>query len=316
MINSPSSGRAYNSPDARSVYELLRSRANQTPEAIAIMAPGRVSLTYARLFCQVEKTVAALRSFGLNRNDRIAIVLPDGPEMAVAFVAVAATATCAPLNPVYRVNEFDFSISDLQAKALIVGSESDSPAREVAQKHDIPIIELMQTLESVAGLFELKSGTRGTPDVDSFALPDDTALVLHTSGTTSRPKIVPLTHANICTSACNISATLNLQENDRCLNVMPLFHIHGLIGAFCPHWPPVRAWSAHPDSTRQDSSSGWIRCDRPGTPLSLPCSRRFSPAPRHTGKSSIGVLCDSSVPVPLRYRKRSWSSWRRSSMHL
>lgn len=231
MIISQRSGRAYQKPGARSVYELLRSHANQTSEAIAFMAPGRESLTYARLFDQVEKTVATLRAFGLNRNDRIAIVLPNGPEMAVAFVALAAAATCAPLNPAYRVNEFDFYVSDLKAKALIVGSESDSPAREVARKHDIPIIELTPTLESGAGLFELKCGIRGTPGVDSFALPDDAALVLHTSGTTSRPKIVPLTQANICTSAHNISVTLDLQENDRCLNVMPLFHIHGLIGA-------------------------------------------------------------------------------------
>lgn len=231
MINSPRSGKAYKKPDARSVYELLRSRVKQTPEAIAFMAPGRGSLTYARLFGQVEKTVASLRAFGLSRNDRIAIVLPNGPEMAVAFVAVAATATCAPLNPAYRVNEFDFFISDLQAKALIVGSDSDSPAREVARKYGIPIIDLTPTLESGAGLFELKCGAWGNPVVDSFTLPDDTALVLHTSGTTSRPKIVPLTQANICTSAHNISVTLDLQEGDRCLNVMPLFHIHGLIGA-------------------------------------------------------------------------------------
>jgi acyl-coenzyme A synthetase/AMP-(fatty) acid ligase/acetyltransferase-like isoleucine patch superfamily enzyme/acyl carrier protein len=114
---------------------------------------------------------------------------------------------------------------------LIVGSEMDSPAREVAQRCNIPIIELTPTCEAEAGVFELVRNNQGASTSGDFAQPDDTALVLHTSGTTSRPKIVPLTQTNICSSSHNISVTLALRENDRCLNVMPLFHIHGLIGA-------------------------------------------------------------------------------------
>src|SRR5262249_20241065 len=64
-----------------------------------------------------------------------------------------------------------------------------------------------------------------------WAQADDAALVLHTSGTTSRPKLVPLTQANLCTSAHNVCATLQLLPTDRCLNVMPLFHIHGLLAS-------------------------------------------------------------------------------------
>src|SRR4029450_12773891 len=88
-------------------------------------------------------------------NDRVAIVLPNSSEMAVAFVAVAVGATCAPLNPSYRVNEFDFYLSDLKARALMIWSEMDSPAREVAQRHNIPIIELTSTCAAEAGVFEL-----------------------------------------------------------------------------------------------------------------------------------------------------------------
>ncbi len=57
------------------------------------------------------------------------------------------------------------------------------------------------------------------------------ALVLHTSGTTARPKLVPLTHANLCASARNVSRALVLSPKDRCLNVMPLFHIHGIVAS-------------------------------------------------------------------------------------
>jgi acyl-CoA synthetase (AMP-forming)/AMP-acid ligase II/acetyltransferase-like isoleucine patch superfamily enzyme/acyl carrier protein len=231
MIFFPSNKKTYQQPERRSIYQLLKRRAENDPEAIAILAPDRSPLTYGRLFKQVENTVETIRSFGLNRNDRLAIVLPNGPEMAVAFVAVAAGATCAPLNPSYRGNEFDFYISDLNAKALIVWSGMDSPAREVAQRRNIPIIELTPSFEAEAGIFELTGKKQASLTSDGFAQPDETAIVLHTSGTTSRPKIVPLTQTNICSSGHNVSVSLELGENDRCLNVMPLFHIHGLIGA-------------------------------------------------------------------------------------
>jgi acyl-CoA synthetase (AMP-forming)/AMP-acid ligase II/acetyltransferase-like isoleucine patch superfamily enzyme/acyl carrier protein len=231
MIFYPDRNKPYQKPEAESIYQLVRSRAEKKPDAIAIMAPEKPPFSYGSMLNQVESSVSTLRSFGVNRNDRVAIVLPNGPEMAVAFVAVAAAATCAPLNPSYRVNEFDFYISDLKARALIILAEMESPAREVAKRHDIPIIELTPNANTGAGSFELSGKAGAASGSGGFAQPEDIALVLHTSGTTSRPKIVPLTHKNICSSGHNISVSFDLRENDRCLNVMPLFHIHGLIGA-------------------------------------------------------------------------------------
>jgi acyl-CoA synthetase (AMP-forming)/AMP-acid ligase II/acetyltransferase-like isoleucine patch superfamily enzyme/acyl carrier protein len=213
------------------IYQLVRSRAEESPEAIFIGAPGRRALTYRDLLNQVESVVQGLRTLGLGRNDRVALVLPNGPEMAAAFVAIAAGATCAPLNPSYRANEFEFYISDLNARALIVWSEMESPAREVARKRNIPIIQLKPNLDAEAGRFELVGTKEVSSSATDFSQSDDTALVLHTSGTTARPKIVPLTHRNLFCSAHNISFTLGLTTKDRCLNIMPLFHIHGLIGA-------------------------------------------------------------------------------------
>jgi acyl-CoA synthetase (AMP-forming)/AMP-acid ligase II/acetyltransferase-like isoleucine patch superfamily enzyme/acyl carrier protein len=224
-------GQARRRSTAPSIHALLTFQAMARPEAIAIMAPGRRPLTYRHLLGRVEATVAALRGYGLGRDDRVAVVLPNGPDMAVAFAGVAAGATCAPLNPAYRANEFEFYLTDLGAKALLVGSELDSPAREVAGRHGIPILELKPDPEGAAGVFRLPE-TATTPSTVSFAAPGDTALVLHTSGTTARPKIVPLTQESICSSGHSVSSSLLLTEADRCLNVMPLFHIHGLIGAF------------------------------------------------------------------------------------
>ena len=231
MIFAPSTNKPYRQPAATSIYQLLKMQATKTPEALAVIAPARPPLTYDHLLKQVEHTVDALRAWGVHRNDRVGLVLPNGPEMAVACVAVAAGATCAPLNPSYRLSEFDFYLSDLKVKALLVGAEMHSPVREVAQQCDIPIIELTPIGAAEAGLFELSRTHQALATGRDVAQPEDTALVLHTSGTTSRPKIVPLTQTNICSSAHAISTSLELRASDRCLNVMPLFHIHGLIGA-------------------------------------------------------------------------------------
>jgi acyl-CoA synthetase (AMP-forming)/AMP-acid ligase II/acyl carrier protein len=215
----------------QTIYHLIKTQAEHTPEAITLAAPGRPPLTYRGLYRHIEETVQTLNNLGIGRNDRVAIVLPNGPEMASAFLAVAAGATSAPLNPAYRASEFDFYLSDLNAKALIIQAGLDSPAIAVAEARGIPVLKLTPLSEAEAGLFKL-SGTGGAPTVQGgFAQAEDVALVLHTSGTTSRPKIVPLTQANICGSAYNILTTLELRPHDRCLNVMPLFHIHGLMGA-------------------------------------------------------------------------------------
>ena len=212
------------------VRELLEGGSGESP---AIDAPGRDPLDFAGLRRQVETTVEALNRFGIGRNDRVAIVLPNGPEMASVFVSVACAATAAPLNPAYRQPEYEFYLSDLDAKAVILEFGSDSPARAAAVERGIAILELCVDPEAPAGTFHLARSRTGGDGSDSEgpAEEDDVALILHTSGTTSRPKIVPLSHRNVCASADNVARTLRLTAADRCLNVMPLFHIHGLIAA-------------------------------------------------------------------------------------
>jgi amino acid adenylation domain-containing protein len=213
------------------VFACLEAQAKQQPEAPAILSPDRTLLTYARLVAHVRDIATRLRAWGIERNDRVALVLPNGPEMAVAFLSTACVATSAPLNPAYRQEELDFYLTDLRARALIVDARSDSPAREVARKRGIAIIELTPQPEQPAGIFTLSADRPQASVEPDWAQEDDTALVLHTSGTTARPKIVPLTQRNLCASAYNIITTLHLTPQDRCLNVMPLFHIHGLLAA-------------------------------------------------------------------------------------
>lgn len=198
-------------------------------DAVALLAPGVEPLSFAGLRELVEETIASLNKFGIGRDDRVAIVLPNGAEMATAFIAITSGATSAPLNPAYKADEFEFYMSDLRATALVVEKGGVSPAVGAAKKLGVVVLTLTPHPELGAGRFTLSGGTAGTAARPGPASSDDVALILHTSGTTSRPKIVPLSQTNIAASADNIARTLCFDERDRGLNVMPLFHIHGLI---------------------------------------------------------------------------------------
>lgn len=211
---------------ADTMDQLLAHGADDLP---AVGAPGRPWLTHGGLRALARQTVASLNAMGIGRGDRVAMVLPNGPEMAALFVTVACGATTAPLNPAYKSDEFDFYLSDLNAKCLVVMQGMETPARAVAAAKGIAIVELVPG--EVAGSFTLQSDLKGTPTLPGLAEAEDIALVLHTSGTTSRPKIVPLRQINVTASAAHIGLALALTPNDVCLNIMPLFHIHGLIAA-------------------------------------------------------------------------------------
>lgn len=213
-------------PAHATLADLIAAR---DPASVALRAPGRAPLTSAALAALAERTRASLNALGIGRGDRVAIVLPNGPEMAAAFLAVATAATTAPLNPAYREDEFAFYLEDLRAKALIVPKGTETAARAAAARLNVPVLELVPG--AAAGDFTLEGGSPASAANPGPAGTDDVALVLHTSGTTARPKIVPLTQANLCASANHIATTLALSPADACLNIMPLFHIHGLVAA-------------------------------------------------------------------------------------
>ncbi|MEM1267802.1 MAG: acyl--CoA ligase [Pseudomonadota bacterium] len=200
-------------------------------DAPAIGAPGRPWLTYAGLAEQTETVRTALAASGVTAGDRVAIVLPNGPEMAAAFATVAQCATTAPLNPAYRKDEFVFYLEDLKAKAIILAEGDAGPASLAADELGLRVLRLTFEEDAPAGTFALHADKASEAVVPTPVGADDIALILHTSGTTSRPKIVPLLQSNVAASAQNIARSLALTPTDRCLNVMPLFHIHGLVAA-------------------------------------------------------------------------------------
>jgi acyl-CoA synthetase (AMP-forming)/AMP-acid ligase II len=194
----------------------------------ALVVPNRVSLSYSRLRELTGEAALALSSYGMGGGDRVALVFPNGPEAIVLFLAASMVATACPLNPAYKEEEFRFYLEDVGARFLVVPPGEGEAARRAVPPGGI-VIEA-----SLDGDGRLQvNGAGGGRPVGSVAdsTDGDIGLVLHTSGTTSRPKRVPLRHDNLTASVANIVATYELGPEDVSLCVMPLFHVHGLLAS-------------------------------------------------------------------------------------
>jgi acyl-CoA synthetase (AMP-forming)/AMP-acid ligase II len=214
------------------LLELIDAQAARRPDHPALIAPGRPPTSYRALRARIDACARTLRALGLGPTARIATSLPNGPEAAATAVAIAAAATCVPLNPALGVDDARFELEDARADALVLPRGRAGAARDAAAALGLPVIEMETDPQGPAGAFTLGDGAPPAPGAPiDWPGPDDVALILHTSGTTARPKIVPLAQRNLAASAASIAAHLALGPDDRGLNVMPLFHIHGLVGS-------------------------------------------------------------------------------------
>jgi oxalate---CoA ligase len=198
----------------------------------AAIVPGGPVVTHGQLREQVFRLADALRRGGVASQSTVSIVLPNGLDYLATFLATTcAGAIAAPLNSAYKAEEFKFYMEDAQSRAVIV-PPGPHPAREAAAQLDLPVWDARLDAAGEVQLERAGNGSAASPQAkDNRPRGDDVALFLHTSGTTSRPKGVPLTHANLMASLRNIVATYALTPKDCSLIVMPLFHVHGLIGA-------------------------------------------------------------------------------------
>lgn len=217
-----------NVPSTCTLADLLAQ--GESRHAAVVLPDEHWTTTYRHLTAEVESLATNFRQSGLHPGDAVAIVLPNGLEYLVAFLAATrARLIAAPLNQAYKPEEFHFYLSDIGARALVGPPESHSvhgPARELG-------LRVWSARHNREGRVELDGeGVVAAPGpVPEVPSPDDVCLFLHTSGTTSRPKLVPLTHGNLMASIGNIARHFQLSPADTSLVVMPLFHVHGLIGA-------------------------------------------------------------------------------------
>ena len=199
------------------------------PDHVALTtAGGGHALSYGNLKAQVQDLAASLNQLGLGRGDRIAMALPNGIELISSFLAAATAGTAAPLNPAYKYDEFKFYLEDTKARALILPPGELEEARRAAGDQ-VLIIEA--SIDSSGRVQYASDGKVGPAQSVDQPTDDDIALMLHTSGTTSRPKRVPLAHKNLKISARNVAGWYQLSSDDVSLCVMPLFHVHGLVAS-------------------------------------------------------------------------------------
>ena len=283
--------------------DLLAYYGRTAPGRNAILATNDTQVTFGALRVLVNEAVRELRGLGVGPTDRVAVVLPAGAEAAVATIAVAAGAVCVPLNPSFTADEWQRYFGDLQVAALLTRADLDSASRGVAHNLDIPVIDLSPRPSEGPGAFNLLgSGTRRAAGDEAAPGADNDAFILLTSGTTSRPKLVPLTHASVCMSAYNAGSTLQLGPRDRLLNVLPLYHAHGLISGLLT---ALAAGSTVVCTPGFDPAAffGWLTEFRPTWYTAVPAIHRalLSEATRHkhsVQRSSLRVIRSASASLP------------------
>uniref|UniRef100_A0A5B6ZEF0 Oxalate--CoA ligase n=1 Tax=Davidia involucrata TaxID=16924 RepID=A0A5B6ZEF0_DAVIN len=210
---------------------LLKQVAGEFPNRPALSVSGKFDLTHARLQELIERAASRIAAAGVKAGDVVALTFPNTVEFVIMFLAVIRVrATAAPLNPAYTLDEFEFYLSDSESKLLLTSKEGNQPAQAAASKLKIP--HVTATLSQADSEVTLSSSeSESSTDAVSKIVndPSDVALFLHTSGTTSRPKGVPLTQLNLASSVHNIKSMYKLTESDSTVLVLPLFHVHGLV---------------------------------------------------------------------------------------
>jgi len=217
-------------PEAdRTICDIVRAYGQTSPHAPALVEDGKEPLTYGALSKLMDRVRQSLNGIGFGREDRIAIVAPSDATMAALITGIWGCATAVPMNPALSIGEFSIYLRDLKIKALAVHAGIDTAARDAAQAIGLPIIEVQPIESGVAGMFEIESTCRTKVALrPGAAKSDDLASVLATSGTTSHYKIVPTNQRQLLVRDSYFARAFQLTPADRCLNLMPLFHVHGL----------------------------------------------------------------------------------------
>ncbi|KAI0474406.1 AMP-binding enzyme [Xylaria cf. heliscus] len=219
----------------------LKSSVNGASSSVAIIIPSKPSpltVTYQDLLAECSSFQRKLAAIGITRGSPVSIAVINSYEFIVSFLATSwQRATAAPLNPAYKQDEFEFYIDDIKSALVLVprgAYAANAPSVKAAKRFNATIAECYwdaakkEVALDVKDLGQLKGAEKSAVLEPQ---PDDVALVLHTSGTTSRPKVVPLTHRNLTRTMKNIQNTYQLTAKDRTMLVMPLFHVHGLLCA-------------------------------------------------------------------------------------
>jgi oxalate---CoA ligase len=218
------------------IIDTLTSRAERTPDALALLGPEDDGFTYSQLAVEVDRLAGVLRRIGVGRDDPVLIVLPDGPALATMILAAMTAGIAAPLARDMTRHEYIEAMSHDAGRIVVLPAGQESPARDAATELGLPIVELALAPPGTAERFHLVGDPIGPPAASRRPQLDDIALVISSSGTTGRPKRVPRTHRNITTTSADVCRMMWSSPSDRCLSFAPMAFSQGLNALFNTLW--------------------------------------------------------------------------------
>ena len=217
------------------LYETLLAQARDRPGATAILAPGRPPLSFADLLDRLDDVRTALNTRGIGREDRVAVLASRGADIAVAQLGIASCSVCVPLNAGAPNVELIQSLANTKAKALMLAADAPVLLKEHARRTGVLLLEYSAGSDAPIGKLHIEGDRAAAAIRGGFADADELAFVLCTSGTTGRPKILPLRHRTVVARTVKQRRLYDLGPDDRCLNLMPLGYNHGInAGLICP----------------------------------------------------------------------------------
>jgi fatty-acyl-CoA synthase len=197
-------------------------RARKTPHRTALIH-GDTTFTYAALHTRVTRLAHALRARGIRRGDRVAYLGPNHPSyLETLFAAGTLGAVFVPLNTRLAGPEIGYQLSDSGARALVYGPSHAGLVAGLPGSTDV------RTYVEVGAEYEQLLAESPAEPIDEPVTPDDTCIIMYTSGTTGRPKGAMLTHGNLTWNAINVLVDTDLITDERALVSAPLFHTAGL----------------------------------------------------------------------------------------
>ncbi|MCI5148258.1 MAG: hypothetical protein D3916_02460, partial [Candidatus Electrothrix sp. MAN1_4] len=208
------------------LYEVIKKQAQVFPDHTVFITEDQSRINRSELFGFIDSGRKRLAELGISRFDRVAFVNNGDIEATILLLSIMSITTCAPMRPLQSATEFVSALKSLKATIVIIEAGL-SIALDAAKNLDLQLIKFVPHGKS--GMFVLIGNTERKNKHETQALPDDIALLLHTSGSTSQPKLVPLLQRSLCITAWNTAQALELSSQDCCLNFLPLFHVHGLI---------------------------------------------------------------------------------------
>jgi acyl-CoA synthetase (AMP-forming)/AMP-acid ligase II len=283
------------------------------PDRPALVVPedGQV-LTYGQVADRAASLAGSLAAAGVGRGDRVALALPNGPDVVQLLLAITALgAAAAPLNPAYTHSEYVFYLTDIAPRVFVMPASRPAAATSAAEECSMTVLTALAAGDGPPVILVEDKELSPATSFES-GQPDDVGVVLHTSGTTSRPKQVPLRQRNLMASTRTVAAHYGLGPADVSFCVMPLFHVHGLVAStfaalagggsvIVPRrFTPQRFWRQAREHGATWLSAGPTlhqmileRADDGGAPATLrfarSCSSALSPALMERAERGYGV---------------------------